>query len=107
MKTHERVKFRLIHTPCCGTLLCWVNPRLPNFCPECGVQIYGKLHTDPTSVLVTDMNAELVLEDSKVPILPLVAPEKSAEERIKEAVAYINKYGEDPSGTIEHILTGQ
>lgn len=59
MKTHERVKFRLIHTPCCGTLLCWVNPRLPNFCPECGVQIYGKLHTDPTRILITDNGAEL------------------------------------------------
>lgn len=32
--------FRLIHTGCCGTLLCWVNPRLPNFCPECGKSCY-------------------------------------------------------------------
>lgn len=32
----ERVHFRLIQAPCCGTLLCWVNPRLPNYCPECG-----------------------------------------------------------------------
>jgi hypothetical protein len=62
VKTHERVKFRLIHTPCCGTLLCWVNPRLPNHCPECGVQIYGKLHTDPTRILVTDEDAELTME---------------------------------------------
>jgi hypothetical protein len=23
--------FRLIVMPCCGQLLCWVNPRLPNY----------------------------------------------------------------------------
>jgi hypothetical protein len=23
------VKFRLIQMPCCGQMLCWVNPRLP------------------------------------------------------------------------------
>lgn len=32
----EVVPFRLIHTECCRTLLCWVNPRLPSYCPECG-----------------------------------------------------------------------
>jgi hypothetical protein len=32
----ERIVFRLFQMPCCGQLLCWVNPRLPNFCPECG-----------------------------------------------------------------------
>lgn len=37
METHnERVNFRLIQMPCCSHLLCWVNPRLPNYCPECG-----------------------------------------------------------------------
>jgi len=41
MKTvHERVKLRIIRTGCCGTVLCWVNPRLPNFCPECATRIY-------------------------------------------------------------------
>lgn len=39
----QKVPFRLIQTPCCGTLLCWVNPRLPNYCPECGERIYAKL----------------------------------------------------------------
>jgi hypothetical protein len=29
---NERVIFRLIMTPCCGHMLCWVNPRFP----ECG-----------------------------------------------------------------------
>ncbi len=42
---NERIIFRLIHTPCCHTLLCWVNPRLPNVCPECGERIYAKLKT--------------------------------------------------------------
>jgi hypothetical protein len=37
------VSFRLIHTPCCHTLLCWVNPRLPNYCPECGQAIYAAI----------------------------------------------------------------
>jgi hypothetical protein len=42
-KERQQVPFRLIHTPCCGALLCWVNPRLPNYCPECGERIYAKL----------------------------------------------------------------
>jgi hypothetical protein len=33
---NERVKFRVFQMPCCGQMLCWVNPRYPNFCPECG-----------------------------------------------------------------------
>lgn len=37
----ERVKFKLFHMPCCGQLLCWVNPRLPNFCPECRESTVG------------------------------------------------------------------
>jgi hypothetical protein len=36
----QRVKFQLICMECCGQLLCWVNPRLPNHCPECGKFIY-------------------------------------------------------------------
>lgn len=43
MNTNEMVPFRLIQTPCCSTLLCWVNPRLPSHCPECGKLIYAKL----------------------------------------------------------------
>ncbi len=39
-RTTERVPFRLINTECCHTLLCWVNPRLPNYCPECGKRCY-------------------------------------------------------------------
>jgi hypothetical protein len=35
-KLNERVPFRLIETPCCGLLLCWINPHLPRYCPHCG-----------------------------------------------------------------------
>jgi hypothetical protein len=35
--------FRIIHTECCGSLLCWVNPRLPMYCPECGTRIYPEV----------------------------------------------------------------
>jgi hypothetical protein len=35
-QTHERVVFRVIVMPCCQHILCWVNPRLPTYCPECG-----------------------------------------------------------------------
>jgi hypothetical protein len=34
---NERVKFAVMVMPCCGQMLCWVNPRMPNYCPECGV----------------------------------------------------------------------
>jgi len=52
----ERVPFRLLQTPCCGTLLCWVNPRLPAYCPECGKFIYpeiknGVLQRDDDAIL--------------------------------------------------------
>jgi hypothetical protein len=41
--TNEKVLFRLIQMPCCHTLLCWVNPRRPNYCPECGKHVFLKL----------------------------------------------------------------
>jgi hypothetical protein len=41
--TNEQVLFRLIQMPCCHTLLCWVNPRRPNFCPECGRRVYAQI----------------------------------------------------------------
>ena len=40
MPCTERVDFRILVTPCCGTMLCWVNPRLPNHCPECGKGVW-------------------------------------------------------------------
>lgn len=33
---NEQVRFRLFEMPCCKHSLCWLNPRLPNYCPECG-----------------------------------------------------------------------
>lgn len=52
----ERVTFRLIQTPCCMSLLCWVNPRLPSHCPECGKGIYPAVKS---CVLVHDPDATL------------------------------------------------
>lgn len=40
MKINERVPFRLLIMGCCGHQLCWVNPRLPSYCPECGKTVY-------------------------------------------------------------------
>lgn len=56
--TTERVPFRLLRTPCCGSLLCWVNPRLPNYCPECGKGIYPEIKS---CITVEDNNAFLKL----------------------------------------------
>ena len=41
-RSSEKILFTLIQTPCCSALLCWVNPRMPNFCPECGAAIWLK-----------------------------------------------------------------
>jgi hypothetical protein len=41
--TTELIHFRLLVTPCCTTLLCWVNPRLPTYCPECGSHLYPEV----------------------------------------------------------------
>lgn len=34
--TNEPIPFRLLLMSCCSILICWVNPRRPNYCPECG-----------------------------------------------------------------------
>lgn len=52
----ERVHFRLIMCPNCDTALCCVNPRLYNYCPECGVYLAAKIKSciaisDPTAIL--------------------------------------------------------
>ena len=54
--THERVPFRFLRTPCCGHLLCWVNPRFPTFCPSCGTNVYPEIRS---CVLVSDHDAVL------------------------------------------------
>lgn len=63
MRTFERVTFRLIHTPCCHTLLCFVNPRLPTYCSECGKRLYLTLKMHPEYILFTDDNAQLKYTD--------------------------------------------
>lgn len=40
VEQHERIQFRLFRMPCCGQLVCWVNPRSPNHCPECGENVF-------------------------------------------------------------------
>ena len=35
-KVNQIVPFRMYQMPCCGHSLCWVNPRKPSYCPECG-----------------------------------------------------------------------
>lgn len=63
---HERVQFRLFHMPCCHTLICWVNPRLPNYCPECGERVYQRLKPQtPDMVLVSDSDAWLKYKDTE------------------------------------------
>ena len=47
----EQVRLRVFQMPCCGQQLCWVNPRLPNHCPECGSRVYAKLHTGEHTLL--------------------------------------------------------
>lgn len=61
--TTERVHFRLIAMPCCGMMKCWVNPRLANYCPECGAKVYARLKTDPSCILVSDAEATLKYVD--------------------------------------------
>jgi DNA-directed RNA polymerase subunit RPC12/RpoP len=41
--TNQQVPFRLFFMPCCKFNCCWVNPRLPNYCPECGERVFMKL----------------------------------------------------------------
>jgi ribosomal protein S27E len=41
--TNEQVPFRLIACPECNHQICWVNPRLPSYCPECAQPIYIRL----------------------------------------------------------------
>lgn len=40
-KPNNYVQFRLLRMPCCGILICWVNPRRPMYCPECGKNVFS------------------------------------------------------------------
>lgn len=48
---NEKVQFRLFLMPCCGQSLCWVNPRLPNYCPECGNRSFAQLKIGNNTML--------------------------------------------------------
>lgn len=54
----EFCKFFLLITPCCHTMLCWINPRMPNFCPECGRAIWLKKQGE--HILFLDSEARLI-----------------------------------------------
>jgi len=65
MRSNEIIHFRLFQMPCCGQLLCWVNPRLPNFCPECGNRTLLDLKTGEYT-RVNDREAMLQMDTEKV-----------------------------------------
>jgi hypothetical protein len=65
--THEKVLFRMFQMPCCGQALCWVNPRLPNHCPECGERVYVQLKSGQYTVMLAE--GWLKLEEDKAPHL--------------------------------------
>ena len=51
---NERVPFRLFQMPCCGFLCCWVNPRLPSHCPECGKAVLLELRKGENTLIFDD-----------------------------------------------------
>ena len=61
-RTTERVHFRLLQTACCHSLLCWVNPRFPMYCPECGKFIYPEIKG-----CVTHSDTEGILKITEIP----------------------------------------
>lgn len=65
MITTELVHFRLISMPCCGYMFCCVNPRLPNYCIECGQFVYAQLKgTGAAGIVLSDDNANLIYKES-------------------------------------------
>lgn len=57
--SYERIPFKLIVCPECSHALCWVNPRVPTYCPACGKNIFARIKE---SIRFSDDNAELKLE---------------------------------------------
>lgn len=43
VSNNERVHFRVMICPLCSFVMCWVNPRFPNYCSECGEHIYPQI----------------------------------------------------------------
>lgn len=44
--TNQLIQFRLLHMPCCYTMICWINPRRPMYCPECGTRVFHHFPKD-------------------------------------------------------------
>lgn len=61
-KQTEFVLFRMFKMPCCGYCLCWVNPRLPNYCSECGKKVYLELRWHPEHTIYKDENTRMIME---------------------------------------------
>ncbi len=60
---NERIHFRIFICPLCSHQFCWVNPRLPSHCPECGGSIIGHLMADKARTVVDDPDARLRYHD--------------------------------------------
>lgn len=58
--TTERVHFRLLRMPCCNFLACWVNPRFPSHCPECGASVFPAVRS---CVMISDDTATLKYQE--------------------------------------------
>jgi len=58
---NERIPFRMFIMPCCQHQLCWVNPRMPSYCPACGEAVYAKLKSGEHT-MVTDDGAWLKVD---------------------------------------------
>ena len=90
MKDHftwEVCHFRLIRMPCCSHLLCWVNPRLPNYCPECGKKSLVALRTDGSHIRHSDPRAEIKVHELGQGLLGgfSARPEHQEEEQTQNA----------------------
>ena len=56
----EKVGLRVFSMPCCKTLICWINPRLPTYCPECGQSVLRKLKFEPECTLLSEQEVYLI-----------------------------------------------
>lgn len=59
----ERVVFQYLIMPCCQVNLCWVNPRYPTYCPECGKHCYPQVKQ---GVMIRDKDATLTYDAARL-----------------------------------------
>ena len=69
-RTHERVPFRFLVMPCCHHEVCWVNPRLPSHCPNCGTRVYPEIRSN---VLIIDDKAILSITTEQAAVQAILA----------------------------------